>query len=362
MKHWREAALVLDRLAELQAAGTRAAIATLVRVHGSAYRRAGAKLLIAEDGSTVGNVSGGCLEQEVRGVGLRVLRTGRSELHGYCSGPDEIGSWNLGLGCDGRIEVLVTPAVETRSRQRELLDGEEPFAVCRLVTLGTEGGDAQLLVSADESEGALDTPVFDAAVVRHARELLGGTASAIHQIAGRDVFVELFFPPPELVVIGAADDAPPIARYALEAGFRVVVVDWRPGMLEPGRFGADVRLVESDAPRLAERLTLRSRSHVVLATHNYAVDEWYLRPLLQSPAPYIGILGPRARTERLLGSLGEEHTFDESRIHGPVGLDLGGEGAEQVALAIVAEILAVHAGRRGMSLRDRVRQPSLAFE
>jgi xanthine dehydrogenase accessory factor len=137
-------------------------------------------------------------------------------------------------------------------------------------------------------------------------------------------------------------------------------VDWRPALLQPGRFPEGVRLVASDADRLAERLTFFDRSYVVLATHNYAVDEWYLPTLLRSPAPYIGILGPRARSERLLHSLGEEQALDGTRIYGPVGLDLGGEGAEQVAMAIIAEILAVRSGRSGMSLRERLRPALLA--
>ena len=359
MKHWQETRLVLDRLAALRAAGRSAAVATVVAVRGSAYRREGAKLLVADDGSSVGNVSGGCLEREVREVGARVIRTGRSELQRFCSGQDEIGAWNLGLGCDGQVDVFVSPAAEASERQRALLEGDEPFAACTLLAEGCAAGGA-LLVTTTESEGSLVSPLVDAAVAEHARSLLGGGRSAVHDIGEHRVFVELFEPPPELVVIGAGADAPPIARFATEAGFRVAIVDWRPALLDAPRFPSGVRLLCADADTIAERLPLGARSYVVMATHNFAVDEWYLRPLLRSPAPYVGILGPRARSERLLAALEGEGLDAGDRVHGPVGLDLGGEGAEQVGLAIVAEILAVRAGRSAIPLRDRTSPAPIA--
>src|SRR5881397_4453785 len=109
MKQWHETREVLDRLAELAREGKRAALATVVRARGSAYRHEGAKLLVAEDGSTTGNVSGGCLEQDVREVALQVIRAGRSELRSYCSSADEIEAWDLGVGCEGQVDVLFEP-------------------------------------------------------------------------------------------------------------------------------------------------------------------------------------------------------------------------------------------------------------
>src|SRR5213080_500514 len=139
MKQWLETREVLDRLAQLARAGGRAALATVVRVRGSAYRHEGAKLLVAQDGGTTGNVSGGCLEQDVREVALQVLRTGRPELRSYCSGADEVAAWDLGVGCEGEVEVFVEPVTEPRPRERELLDGRRPFAVCSMMPGEAEG-------------------------------------------------------------------------------------------------------------------------------------------------------------------------------------------------------------------------------
>src|SRR5947199_8049524 len=138
MKQWLETREVLDRLAELRREGTRAALATVVRVRGSAYRHEGAKLLVAEDGGTTGNVSGGCLEQDVREVALQVIRTGDPQLRSYCSSADEIAAWDLGVGCEGQVDVFVEPA-GPRARERALLDERRPFVACGVMPGKGEG-------------------------------------------------------------------------------------------------------------------------------------------------------------------------------------------------------------------------------
>src|SRR5437868_7377354 len=132
MKQWLETREVLDFLSAARTAGKRVALATVVRVRGSAYRHEGAKLAVAEDGSNAGNVSGGCLEQDVREVALRVIRSGEPELRSYCSSADEIAAWDLGVGCEGQVDVFVEVA-GPRPKERELLDGRTAFAVCSTV-------------------------------------------------------------------------------------------------------------------------------------------------------------------------------------------------------------------------------------
>src|SRR6059058_2344811 len=139
MKQWHETREVLDRLAELAREGKRAALATVVRVRGSAYRHEGAKLLVGEDGTTAGNVSGGCLEQDVREVALQVIRNGKPQLKNYCSSADEIAAWDLGVGCEGQVDVYVERA-EARPGERALLDGRSAFVVCTLLDGKRETG------------------------------------------------------------------------------------------------------------------------------------------------------------------------------------------------------------------------------
>ncbi len=366
MKHWHETRAVLDRLAELRGAGRRAALATIVRARGSAYRHEGAKLLVAEDGSTVGNVSGGCLEQDVREVALQVLASGTPELKSYCSSTDEIAAWDLGVGCEGQVDVLVEPVLEARARERELLDGRVPFVVCTVIRPGKgEGGTLKdsltvggksLVVTRDTVEGDLGSPPLNRGATARARDLLGTEDSGIVEIAGRAVFCDVFLPPPELVICGAGDDARPLAHFAADIGFRVVIVDRRAAYLTAERFPTAAALIESRPEELLRRLSPDAACYAVVMTHNFADDQGYLRALAGTPAPYIGMLGPRQRTERMLQALGTAGALgerDAARIYGPVGLDVGTDGAEQVALSVIAEILAVRSGRRAESLRER---------
>lgn len=354
MKQWLETREVLDSLARFQREGRRAALATVVRVRGSAYRHEGAKLLVAEDRTSAGNVSGGCLEQDVREVALQVIRSGEPQLRTYCSSADEIAAWDLGVGCEGEVVVYVEPAREARPRERALLEERRPFAVCTVLAgPGPEGRGTRLIVTEDAVAGDLGSAGLDARATERARDLLRTERPGLHSIAGSGVFIDILVPPPQLVVLGAGDDARPLARFAAEVGFRVVIVDRRAGYLTHERFPEAALLVESGGDRLADRLPLDAECYAVVMTHNFADDQAYLRGLLKAPVPYIGMLGPRQRTERILRSLGAEEPVDEARVYGPVGLDIGTDGGEQVALAVIAEILAVRSGRRARSLRER---------
>lgn len=346
MKLWLETSQVLDQLGALHREGRRAALATVIRVRGSAYRHEGAKLLVPETGDVTGNVSGGCLEEDVREVAQRVIASGIPERRSYCGGANEVAAWDLGVGCEGEVEILIEPCVSDRESERALMVAERSFVVLTPVhTLDRAGEPKRVVLSGSAAEPWLD-----------------GGDSRLAEVDGRATFVDVLRPPPRLLIISAGDDARHLARIAADVGFRVVVADRRPGLLSPDRFSARVRLVETDAARLAERVVLDVDSFAVVMTHHFVDDTEYLRALLRSPARYLGVLGPRQRTERILGILRAEGPVDETRIFGPVGLDIGTDGAEQVALAIIAEILAVRSGRHPRSLRDRVAPIHAAVE
>jgi len=352
MKQWLETREVLDFLAAAGTAGKRAALATVVRVRGSAYRHEGAKLVVAEDGSTAGNVSGGCLEQDVREVAVQVIRAGEPQLRSYCSSADEIAAWDLGVGCEGQVDVFVEVA-EARARERGLLDGREPFAVATIVGMRDAGCGMRLIVTRDRRNGDLGSLDLNDRATTRARELLETGDSGIHEIGGRSIFFDVLVPPPQLVVLGAGDDARPLVRFAADVGFRVVVVDRRQGFLTVERFPAAAALIQSAGDELSAALPLDAECYAVVMNHNFADDQAYVRALLKTPVAYVGMLGPRQRTERILRTLAGEGPMDEARVYGPVGLDIGTDGAEQVALAVIAEMLAVRSGRRARSLRER---------
>ena len=354
MKQWLETQQVFARLAELHASAKRAALATVVRVHGSAYRHEGAKLVVADDGGSVGNVSGGCLEADVREVALRVATTGVAELRTYCGGADEVSAWDLGVGCDGVVEILVEPVSSARAIERRAIESETGYVAVTRLRESRECGEAPRIVISDAGAfGSLGDPVLDAYARTHADAWRDADESRIEMVGDTRLSLDVLVPPPRLVVVSAGDDARMVACMAADVGFRTVVVDRRPALLSRDRFPGAVALLDCDAMRLNERLVLDTSSFCVVMTHDFADDTAYLRALLQTPAGYIGVLGPRQRTERMLTRLREEGPIDESRIFGPVGLDIGTDGAEQVALAVLAEILAVRSGRHPQSLRER---------
>lgn len=331
MKQWLETRQVFAQAAALRRDGVPAALATVIRVRGSAYRHEGAKLILADDGRGAGNVSGGCLEEDVREVAHRVIATGVAERRAYCGGANEVAAWDLGVGCEGEVDILIEPVRDDFAVERGLIEAEVPFVV--ITRLDTQ---ARLAVTGEE-----------------AREWLEDGRSQLVTREDAELFIDVMVPPPRLLVVSAGHDARHLARLANEVGFRVVVADRRPGLLAPERFPSSVRLVETDAARLSERVVLDDTSYAVVMTHHFADDTEYVRALLRGPVRYVGLLGPRQRTERILATLRAEGPVDDSRIYGPVGLDIGTDGAEQVALSVLAEILAVRSGRGARSLRER---------
>jgi xanthine dehydrogenase accessory factor len=353
VKHWHETAAVLDQASRLAAAGVRSAVATVVRISGSAYRRPGAKFLAAEDGSTNGGVSGGCLETDVRAIALEVIREGSPRLLHYDTGSDEEMVWGLGLGCEGAVDVFVTPiAGELVSRSvpriRELMAEGLPFAICTPVE-GPHAGSTMVL-GAGTGSGTTGSPELDAACADHVPARIEDGRSGLERIGGHPVFVDILRPPPTLFVFGAGDDARPLSAIAAEAGFSVTVIDHRRGYLSAERFPAPARLVLRRSEDGVQDLGLDRRSFVVIQMHALQHDREWLRAVENEPVAYVGLLGPNARKQHILQQLGMK---DGGRLFAPVGLDVGADGPEQVAISIVAEMLAVHAGRNPEHLRDK---------
>jgi xanthine dehydrogenase accessory factor len=355
MNHWKETAEILSRLAELKAAGRRAALATVVRIVGSAYRRPGAKFLIEETGDTMGSVSGGCLEADVREVARAVLASGAPSLRHYSTGTDEDIVWGLGLGCNGLIDVFIQPASEGPVAEladgiRGLLTGDAPFVVATVVDGGPAGLGAVLVVGPEgTAHGSLGSPDLDASAAAHARGLSAGGRSEVREIAGRSVFFEVQPPPPHLIVCGAGDDARPLVSYAADAGFRVTLIDHREALLNPEWFPQAARLLLARPETADLGLPPAARSLAVVKTHSLNHDREWVRRLLATGLPYIGILGPRERTRSILRDVGASEE-DSRRVYGPVGVDLGADGPRQVSMSIVAELLAFVAGRQPVHL------------
>jgi xanthine dehydrogenase accessory factor len=320
-----ELSRILDAIEKHRASGEPVALATIVATTGSTYRRAGARLFIPAEGEPIGNISGGCLEDDVARIGREVMRTGEPRLASFDLTADEDAVWGYGLGCNGSFEVFVEP---------------------------TEGA----LAAADalRHERGLLTSVLtgpDAGTHRFQAEPPGYDLPRLTEEDGARVLLEPILPPMRLIVCGAGHDAIPLVRQADELGWRATVADVRHALLNPERFPSAYDFCDADPEAAAAAIQPDTRTAIVLMSHNYLRDVAYLGSFLGAEVAYLGVLGPRGRTEQMLAELGRPQALD--RLHAPAGLDIGAEGPEEVARAIVAEILAVTRGRAGGPLRDR---------
>ena len=345
--------------------GDRMALATIVGVKGSTYRREGARLLVPEKGKPVGTISGGCLEGDVRETAKEVMERGVPRLMHFDLTADDEVVWGWGLGCNGVIDVFVEPAegaFETAGAVRRAVEESRRLAHATLVETGEAKGlrpGARMLINPDgSSEGGLGDEDIEERVTRAALEALEEERSRTIELAqGVRAFVEVLAPALRLLVCGAGHDAIALVRSAGGLGWRVEVVDDRDAFLKPHRFPEATRFVKTDPIDAAGAAGVDDRTFVVVMSHNFLRDKDYLRSFLGTKIRYIGMLGPSARLERVLAQLKREgfepNENDLGVVHGPAGLDLGGDGPDEVAWAIVAEVMAVWNGRGGGFLKDR---------
>jgi xanthine/CO dehydrogenase XdhC/CoxF family maturation factor len=316
----------------LVAAGEGCVLATLVAVEGSSYRRPGARMLISAGGERIGSVSGGCLEEDLVERSGRVRASGRPELVVYDTTAENDLVWGVGLGCHGVVRILLEPFA-----------ARPDWAVAAAENLRM-GRSTELAVAWGDEAAPLGTG-------------LAGTAPATRLEGASGVFWDSIGPPTALAIFGAGDDARPLCRIALELGWSVTVADPRPLMPTEARFPGASGLVLGPADELVARAAPAPGSLAVVMTHHYVHDLPLLRHLLPLPLAYLGLLGPRARAERLLADLAGAGLAVtpamRSRLHAPVGLDLGAETPEEVALSIIAEMRARLSGRDAQPLRDR---------
>jgi xanthine/CO dehydrogenase XdhC/CoxF family maturation factor len=325
---------ILEAVEAASKRGEPMALATIVATTGSTYRRAGARLFVPAEGDPIGNISGGCLEGDVARIGREVMAEGAPRLAAFDLSADDDAVWGYGLGCNGSFEIFVEPtpgAIETGRGLREALAASPS---CLVTTLsGPNAGFHRL-----QTDGAAAAALRDA-------------SPRVVQENGERVLYEPILPPLRLVVCGAGHDAIPLVRQAAELGWRVTVADVRHALLNHDRFPGATGFIDADPDAAAEAIGPDERTAVVLMSHNYLRDIAYLRSFVRASLGYLGVMGPRGRTEQMLGEIGEPAAIE--RLHAPAGLDIGAEGPEEVARAIVAEILAVTRGRGGGPLRDR---------
>ncbi len=353
---------------EAQQRGQQSALATVVHLDGSSYRRPGARMLVTEEGRMTGAISGGCLEGDALHKALLVMNQQRARLVTYDTGDEDDITLGVQLGCNGIIRILIEPIIpEKPFNPVELLkkiNAKRQQAV--LVTLfdadsmsRDQPGTRLLLEEDGSSVGELDDPLLKTTLLEDA-----GNAMRIRQSLFKkykttsqsiSAFIEYIPPAISLVIVGAGNDAQPVLGIADILGWEASVVDGRATHATAERFASACQVLVSRPEKVLERIPIDEQTVFVLMTHNYNYDLAMLRALLQTNAPYIGVLGPRNKLDLMLDEIqsgGIKLNREQlNRIYGPVGLDIGAETAGEIAVSVIAEIKGVLMGKSGQSLR-----------
>lgn len=361
---------LLEAIRRAERDGEESVLATVVKVEGSAYRRPGARMLIPLYGDTVGSVSGGCLEAELAKKAWWFTEAGVPRVRCYSTAADETDdeqerSLTFGLGCNGTVHVLLerlapsarSPLVELLRQVRQShLPGAMATVISTYRNARVQVGDRLMLEPSWRYAGRLRQPPLDEAVRRDLAEVLSRRRSElrVYRDAHGDieVFLEYLAPRPRLVIFGGGHDAQPLVRIAHMLDWHVTLVDGRAHFARAERFPEADRVIAAAPGEVPLAL---DGAVVLIMTHSYSQDLRWLRQALRAAPAYIGQLGPRERTQRLLAEIGPQAAGlpGMDRLHYPMGLDLGGDTPESVALAALAEITAVLNQRDGGMLKHR---------
>lgn len=358
---------VLEQLGAWHAQGRAVAMATVVKTSGSTPRREGAKLIVSEDGQLAGSVSGGCVETDVSLHALEALKAGRPRLVSYGIS-DEMGI-SVGLACGGQIEVLIEGQPAPRSdgatptgftQVADLVRQEVPVVIATILRPEDRLG-GRAIFARGQLQGTLGDPALDRAVAEHAPRFMREGQSHVLTVTDRagaevEIFFDAYPAPPTLYIFGGVHVAIPLMKFAKILNYRVNVIDPRGVFATRERFGEADELAIEHPEDYVRRHEFNENSYVVVLTHDPKLDEPVLLRVLNERPTYIGAIGSRktniARAARLRAQGATPEQI--ARIHSPIGLDIGSQAPEEIALAIAAEMVATRYGKTGAALKDVV--------
>lgn len=332
-------------------------LATVIRTGGSTYAKPGAQMLIAADGEYAGLLSGGCLEGDLREHAVAVAASGQSRIVCYDLRNTTDQLFGLGAGCEGAMDILLVRVggAERWQPLEFMADAARRGAESRVVYV-TASADAGLPLGFNFPDSAAtwggEPADARSASLRDAARRAPGNSLLRPPRGDVEIFVGEIAPPPRLLLLGSGPDARPVAELASFLGWRVTAADHRSSYLVPARFPPATELVEVRPVDVAASVRLDDFAAAVVMSHHLESDLHYLRALARSAIPYVGLLGPAVRREKLLGDLGEDAGLLRPRLRAPVGLDIGGRAPESIALSIVGEVHAAIAGRRGQPFSE----------
>lgn len=341
----------------------KAALATVVKVHGSSYRSPGARMLIMDDGKWVGSISGGCLEGDALRKARLVMSDKKPVTVTYDTREESNQHLGIGLGCNGVIDVFIEPLNDNDQNSPVHLfegfeDTKEPLALASIFS-GSASGEKMLITEVGQELRSFTDPSL-AQMVRPDLKSLFETKRSItkkYSLISEevDVFVELIQPTISLIIFGGGFDARPVSELAKSLGWNVSVTDECVAHIAPLFFPTADKLSLCQREFIDRDFDITAYTACVLMSHNYEYDRDVLQKLLKTNSPYIGILGPRKRFDKMQEEFANKKIFltekDFHRIHSPIGLDIGAEAPDEIALSIVSEIQSKFTNRSGGFLK-----------
>lgn len=358
MKELNDIILSYDRAV---AQNKQTALATVVKVDGSSYRRPGARMLITEDGEITGAISGGCLEGDALRRALLAMSQEQNKLVIYDTTDEDDAKLGVQLGCNGIVYILFEP----------IRNDDENNPINLLKKVARERKNAVIATVFNENKNEIQTGTCCFVnedetfilnnefgdIATESKNLLAQKTSDIKQHENSSVLYQFIPPAIQLIIAGGGNDAQPVVDIASVLGWNITVVDGRQTHATQQRFSKANQVLVSKPENVLSQLHVDAQTAFVLMTHNYNYDTALLSYLLKSDTSYIGVLGPKKKLERMLGELQENSAVvteeQLGKIYGPVGLDIGAETSEEIAVSIIAEIKAVLSRRLGTSLKER---------
>lgn len=352
-----------------QAQGKQTALATVVHVDGSSYRQAGARMLVTDEGQLTGAISGGCLEGDALRKALLVMSQQKPMLVTYDTSDEDDAKLGVGLGCNGIIHILIEPiSAENNAINllKKIVSKRQKAVLLTVFDMenrkSNQPGTCFVYSENDESAGQITPEFLQLILLADAKQALQQQVSTTKKYTTEaesfTVFTEYLQPPVSLVIIGGGNDVMPMVEMANILGWHTTVVDGRTNYATAARFPTANKVLVSKPDKVLEQISIDEQTVFALMTHNYNYDFAMLRQLINTKVVYTGILGPRKKMERMMSELQAEGitlTKEQlSSIYSPVGLNIGAETAEEIALSILAEIKAVLSQRKGGSLRDEL--------
>ncbi|SEI92173.1 Xanthine and CO dehydrogenase maturation factor, XdhC/CoxF family [Cyclobacterium xiamenense] len=352
--------------------GEASALATVVKVDGSSYRRPGARMLVTENGQLTGAISGGCLEGDALKKAQMVIFSEKSMLVTYDTTDEDDAKFGVGLGCNGIIHILIEPILPNTENNpiallKQTLENREDKVIVTFFDTQKKRAPQTGTCMLFPGNGFLTNANLDSLqqpsiefVRKKAEKVLDQRQSLIVPVEATDTlqaFVEFIAAPVQLLVIGAGNDVIPLTQLASVMGWELILVDGRSDYATKSRFPMAAQLLVGKAAEILPELRPDRRTAVLLMTHNFTYDLAIMSGLHPYQFPYLGVLGPKKKLEKLIENLEKEgihlSSGDLQRIYGPMGLNIGAESPEEIALSVISEVSAVLSSQEPMHLRSK---------